>query len=212
MTEYETEEQRVEALRKWWAENGTSIILGALLGIGLLVGWRGWVYWKEKTAREASDHYARVVQALEAGDVETAEREAGALKVEYASTPYAAIGALALARLEAQNDALDKAAAELQWVLDNAGQETARQVARLRLARVRTAQDRPDDALALLDDLPQAYGALAQEARGDALAKKGDVDGARAAYDQALLTAGRSVQFLQWKRDDLGNPPQAAGE
>ena len=212
MTDYETEEQRVEAIRKWWAENGTSIILGALLGIGLLLGWRGWVYWKQKTAGEASDHYARLVQAVADAELESAEREAGLLKVDYGSTPYAAVAALALARLEAQQGALDKAAAELQWVLDNAAQETARQVARLRLARVRTAQQRPDEALALLEDLPEAYMALVEEARGDALLSKGDRDGARVAYDRALAAAGRTVDYLQWKRDDLGDPPQVAGE
>ena len=210
MTEYETEEQRVEAIRKWWAENGTSIILGAVLGIALLVGWRGWAYWKEKIAREASDHYARVAAALESGNLESAEREAGLLKVDYGSTPYAAIAALALARLEAARDRLDAAATELQWVLDNARQETARQVARLRLARVRTTQGRPDEALTLLTGLPEAYTALAEEARGDALRAKGDVDGARKAYDRALAASGRAGSYLQWKRDDLGDPPQVA--
>lgn len=209
MTEYETEEQRVEAIRRWWSENGTSIILGAVLGIGLLLGWRGWAYWKEKTAQEASEHYGRVAAALVSGDLEVAEREADLLKSEYASTPYAAIAALALARLDAARGRLEEAAAELQWVMDEARQETAAQVARLRLARVRIDQGRAQEALPLLEALPPAYTALAEEVRGDALREIGDTEGARAAYDRALA-AGGTGRYLQWKRADLGDPPSLA--
>ncbi|AGH45899.1 TPR-like domain-containing protein [Paraglaciecola psychrophila 170] len=40
MEQYETEEQQVEAIKRFWKENGLSLVIGALLGLGGLLGWR----------------------------------------------------------------------------------------------------------------------------------------------------------------------------
>ena len=38
MEQYETEEQQVEAIKRFWKENGLSLVIGALLGLGGLLG------------------------------------------------------------------------------------------------------------------------------------------------------------------------------
>ena len=40
--EYQTEEEQIEALKRWWKENGKSIIAGLVLGIGSIGGYRYW--------------------------------------------------------------------------------------------------------------------------------------------------------------------------
>ena len=40
--EFETEEQRVEALMKWWKDNRKSVITGLIAGIAIVVGWNSW--------------------------------------------------------------------------------------------------------------------------------------------------------------------------
>ena len=42
MDAFETEEQQVEALKKWLNEYGMSIIIGLVLGLGGLFGYRYW--------------------------------------------------------------------------------------------------------------------------------------------------------------------------
>ena len=42
MSTLETEEQQVEAIKKWWQENGKSLIAGIVIGLGGIVGWQGW--------------------------------------------------------------------------------------------------------------------------------------------------------------------------
>ena len=42
MAEYETEEQQVEALKQWWAENGRAVLMGIGLGLVLIFGFRFW--------------------------------------------------------------------------------------------------------------------------------------------------------------------------
>ena len=37
---YETEEQQVEAIKKWWKANGNTLIIGAVVGLAGLWGWR----------------------------------------------------------------------------------------------------------------------------------------------------------------------------
>ena len=50
MAEFETEDQQLEALRKWWQENGRGVLVGVVLGLGAVGGWRGWVYYTEARA------------------------------------------------------------------------------------------------------------------------------------------------------------------
>jgi len=38
--EFSTEDEQVEAIKKWWKENGTSLIVGVVLGLSVLFGWR----------------------------------------------------------------------------------------------------------------------------------------------------------------------------
>ena len=40
MEQFATEEQQVEAIKRFWKEHGTAIIVGAALGLGGLWGWR----------------------------------------------------------------------------------------------------------------------------------------------------------------------------
>ena len=62
--DYETEEQQVEALKKWWAENGKSVILGVGIGAFAIFGWQGWNKHQLSKARQASDGYQQTLAAL----------------------------------------------------------------------------------------------------------------------------------------------------
>lgn len=207
MAHYETEEERIEAIRKWWKDNGTSILAGAVLGIGGLLGWKAWVSYQHGRAEAASAHYAGLRQAAQAGSLEQATRELAMLQADYAATPYAALGALELARLKAEAGDLEGAAEQLRWALEHGDQEALRHTARLRLARVLVAQGHSDEALALLTEpLPEVYTSLVEEIKGDALAAKGELEKARAAYNLAILSARGDTEFLRMKLDDLGSP------
>lgn len=40
---YENENDQVEAVKRFFAENGKALAVGVILGVGALIGWR---YWK----------------------------------------------------------------------------------------------------------------------------------------------------------------------
>lgn len=207
MAEYETEEQQVEALKDWWKQNGLAVIGGAVLGISALVGWRGWNWYQDKQATEASDIFSVVQEAVNKNDATALQEQTNILRDKYASTPYAPLAVLHQAKN--QIDQGDNVAAEesLRWVLKNSKQDTVQNVARLRLARLLLADNKVEEAQAMVNSgMSDAYASLTNEIRGDIFVAKGEIEQAKEAYDQAMQAAsGAGVEYLQLKRNDLGS-------
>ncbi len=214
MAEYQTDEEKVEAIREWWKENGRSVIAGIILGVGGLFGWKAWTDYRVAQAEQASIIYATMQQADKSGNTEQALSQGRTLRSDYASTPYAALGALEAARLYVKQDDLAAAETELRWAVEHARQESVKEVAKLRLARVLIAQNALDEAQAVLEgEFPSAYLSLVEELKGDLYRARGELELARQAYDRALITAGQAAEYLQMKRDDLGessNPDESS--
>jgi predicted negative regulator of RcsB-dependent stress response len=214
MAEYETEEQQVEALKQWWAENGRAVLMGIGLGLVLIFGWRGWQGHQTKVAETASSAYTGVMQSLEnKDDGETFLGKVESLKSEHGGSAYAAMASLAEARFHVEKEDLPAAEKALRWALDSGSFEEIKSIARLRLARVLSAQTKYDDALAMLDDVTgEAYAGMIDEIRGDIYLEKGDAAQALVAYKRARDSGARtaSAQDLQMKLDDLAQPGDQA--
>ncbi len=204
MAENETEEQQVDALKKWWKQNGSAVVVGVVLGIGSLVGWKSWGAYQEQQYMMASDRYDVMQQSVVAQDIDAVVLQAEQLKKEFPSTPYAALAGLMLAKVHAENVEHEKTVENLQWVIDNAQQDTIQSVAKLRLIRIYIAQEQLELAQALLNhDFPFAYASLKEELRGDWHVSRGEYEEARAAYDSAIATAEESdISYLEMKRDN----------
>ena len=206
MAEYETEEQQIDAIKKWWQENGRSVIAGVVIGIAGLVGWKGWNSYQEQQAIAASDRYNAMRSSIVSQNLDAVLHQASELKESYSSTPYASLGALLLAKAKAEKGDAEAVIENLQWVIDHAKQDSLRSIASLRLARVYIAQNKLDEAEGLLDQsFPQAYLSLLAELRGDLFVRRGDTEAAKGAYDEAITAAGaEDIDYLRMKRDNLG--------
>ena len=202
----ETEEEQIEAMKKWWAENGRSIIIGVVLGIGGIFGWRYYEAGELDYSRQASQAFQEVLERYNQGEHENLDADLNALKSDFSKSPYAALGELLRARKLVDDNELEQASASLRWAVDNSPEEDVRTIGRIRLARVYTALDRADDALAVLDEVKaDSFAGLLEEVRGDAWLAKGDPEKARQAYQRASV-AGEgtgSGSLLQMKIDDL---------
>ncbi len=207
MAEYETEEQQVEALKEWWKQNGLAVIGGAVLGISALVGWRGWNWYQEKQATEASDIFAVVQEAANKNDVNTLQEKTKMLRDNYSSTPYASLAVLHQAKNQIEQDENTAAEESLRWVLGYSKQDAVQNITRIRLARFLLAENKVDEAQAIISNgMSDAYKSLADEIRGDIFVAKGEIEQAKEAYDQAMLSAsGGGVEYLQLKRNNLGS-------
>lgn len=201
----ETEDQQLEDLKKWWKENGSSIITGVVLGLAILFGTRSWFAWQERTAQNASVIYSVMMNEAESGNTTVASENAATLIAEFSGTPYASIASLLLARYRIEDNELDAAKAQLQWVLDNGSSDDIRNTARIRLARVLVSQADYDGALALLDavDTGGSQQGLVSEVRGDIHSQRGDSQQAADAYSEALLllpadSPARNIVLLKY--------------
>jgi len=191
---YRTEEEQVEALKKWWQENGRSILLAIALA---MAGGYGWQLWQADQAEKAAAASARYDQMIEmytassaAEDPASLQLVAQGLKDDFPDSVYASFAALHLARLAAAEDRLTEAEAELRWVLTKNPKPEIRLVAELRLARVIAAQGRPEEALNIIAGIDAGtYAPAYAELEGDIQRQLGNAEAAIAAYQRALALA-----------------------
>src|SRR5690606_5978631 len=89
------------------------------------------------------------------------------------------------------------AAALLQDVIDAPETDTIKWVATLRLARLKIEMNQLDEASALVTTkVPEAFAGQALELKGDIQRARGDVEGARVAYEDARPGAGSVKNLL----------------
>ena len=218
MESYRTEEEQVEALKKWWDENGRSTIAAIIVALGIGFGWQGWQTYQDTDAENASQRYQNLLQRLSSADADgVAEAAALAreIKSEHARSTYAQFAGLHLARMAVQQGDLATAETELRWVLGRAEQGSdTHQLAQLRLARVLASNDNPEQALSILDGADAgSYQSSYAVARGDILMLLERPDEARQAYSQALMLAGReeggmvNLAMVQQKLQSLSPAP-----
>ncbi|MCP3867156.1 MAG: tetratricopeptide repeat protein [Gammaproteobacteria bacterium] len=201
-----SEEEQVEALKKWWKENGRSLIVGVVMGLGAVFGWQAWNQHQKSIADQASTRYEQLSQAVSEGATESAAKQAESLIEDYEGTAYATFAALELGRIRLEQGDVPGAEAQLGWVLDNSDDRSFQQIARLRLARLLFSLDRLDEAEGLLDQSKKdSFQGEISELRGDIAWKRGDFNGARESYQEALAIGSGSASLVQMKLDDL--PP-----
>lgn len=196
MEQFATEEQQVEAIKKFWKENGAAIVIGAVVGLGGLWGWRYYNETRIAEQEQASDAYVAVVESLEATDAESfisAHKDSG----------YAALTSMQLAKQAVDNNDLEGAAKHLATVANSDGEASLKAVANIRLARIQSELGQLDEALATLANVTEeAFEAQVQETKGDVYVKQSMFDKARAAYS-AALEGNETNRLLKMKLDNL---------
>ncbi|MFT5311670.1 MAG: putative negative regulator of RcsB-dependent stress response [Paraglaciecola sp.] len=201
MEKYETEEQQVEAIKRFWKENGVAIIVGAVLGLGGLYGWRYYNEQKVASQEYASAAYEKTTQELLKS--ETGFSEGQAYINENADTGYALLMAFKLAQQAVERKDLSEAAKHLNFAAANAHNEAIQAIANLRLARIQLELEQLAPALLSLDKVTdEAFSAQRQETKGDVYMAQKLFDKARAAYSSALQENANN-DVLKMKLDNL---------
>ena len=189
MDVHASEKEQVEALKKWWKDNGSSIVTGILLGLSILLGGKAWFGYQETQALNASNVYAQMMAASGASDSEKLQAMANELISKHSGSGYAPLAALLLARQAVEAGELPAAEAQLQWALDNAKSDEVGHTARTRLVRVLIDQQKYAEADKLIASVVQgagSYSYLYSELQGDLALAQGQQEQAAAAYQRAL--------------------------
>ncbi|MBM4191925.1 MAG: tetratricopeptide repeat protein [Gammaproteobacteria bacterium] len=188
--DYYNEQEQWERVKRWLRENGPWLIVGVIIGLGALAGWRWYEARVERRHVEASIAYNDILQTLERGDRAAVLTAIDELRKEFGSSAYADQADLLGARVHVDTGELGKAAERLTQVMANSDDPQLQLLARVRLARVQVAQNNADAALKTLEGAePGGFVARFDEVRGDALLAKGDRAGALAAWREAEAAA-----------------------
>lgn len=207
-----TEEEQIEDLKKWWKENGPSVVFGVFVGLAGLLGWNYWQDYQARQATEASALYTELLLKMDAAQPGGESDELiTTLRNKYDDTVYAPLAVLAAAKLAVDKNDIDTAIGHLEWVIKHADQAEIGITARLRISRLYLAQGKFDKVESFLKtEYPKAYTAVVEELRGDLLVAKGSPETAREAYQRALAAseiAPYTRQLIQNKLDQL-TPPE----
>jgi len=213
--DYLSEDEQWERAKAWLKAYIPWILGGVIVALAGLAGWNWWQDRQTRLGLDASARYEQMTDALQKNDPTRAKAIAAELEKQFPDSPYVDQAHLFEARLAVEANDLPKADALLRGIMDHTKDEQLALVARLRLARIQLAQNKPDDALATLSAKPAgAFEARFHEVRGDVLFAKGDKPGALKEYLGALAGSdARSVdsESLQLKINDLkADAPAAA--
>lgn len=202
---YETDEEKVEAIKKWWKENGVAVVAGITLGLIAIFGWRFWSDYRDNIASQASSAFEQLLASARSGRADAVAKQSEILDEDYASTPYATLGALVAAKVLYEKGDSVAAIAKLEQVVTTAPDPALSRLAALRLARIQIADGQLDAAAATIeahDDSPDFTGDFAA-VRGDLAAARGDFAAARSAYEKAIEAGSGLSELIRLKLDNL---------
>ncbi|MFV8437673.1 YfgM family protein [Vibrio owensii] len=199
---YDTEEQQVEAIKDWWKENGKAVIIGAVVGLGGLFGWRYYQDSVIQASEAASQSYTTVMNALQTKGAD-AQADIQAFIDSNEVKEYSVLAALQLAKVQVDSKDLSAALEQLKWAQSNTKDAALSPLISYRIARIEAEMGNFDAANAELDKVTDAAwtGRIAEQ-RGDIALRQGDKEAAYAAYTEAQQAADASPT-LQMKLDDL---------
>ncbi|MCX8805711.1 YfgM family protein [Vibrio parahaemolyticus] len=199
---YDTEEQQVEAIKDWWKENGKAVIIGAVVGLGGLFGWRYYQDTVIQASETASQSYTTAMNTLQDKGVD-AQSDVQAFIESNEVKEYSVLAALQLAKAQVEAKDFTAALEQLKWAQSNTKDAALSPLISYRIVRIETEMGNFDAANTELGKVTDtAWAGRIAELRGDIALRQGDKDAAYAAYTEAQQAADASPT-LQMKLDDL---------
>lgn len=210
MEGYQTEEQQLVAIREFWQHNKMFILLCSLVFCGILFGTHMLRQHTAKRAEQASNLYQEMLQAVRKVDIAVAKDKGTLLLKEYRQTPYAALGAMMLAKISIDEKDLPTAIDNFRYVVKNSKKNPLWHIAKIKLARLLHANHEDLDALKELDNPANGYVPLYEELKGDIYVVLNDLIKARESYKKAILSSnGSPVPWLEMKLTNINTVEDA---
>ncbi|CAA0082984.1 Uncharacterised protein [BD1-7 clade bacterium] len=213
MDSYRTEEEQVEAIKKFFKEYGTKVLVAVVVAAGAFFGIKSYQHNERSDREAASTYYNRMVEIVPAQGAVSDEDQPvfdaayAALLKDFSDTTYASYAAFFKARMDVTDGNLDEAEKTLRWVVEQQVNDELVGLANLRLAKVLAANEKAEDALALVKQPQGGFASSYAETEGDILVQLGKNEEALTAYEKAeALRDGResmTSRLLTMKIDSL---------
>lgn len=205
---YNTEEEQVEALKRWWKANGTSVISGIVLGLAIIGGWSYWQSHQEQKANQGSAMFQQLMTAVEEKKPDVIEKISEQLSEKSGSTTYSYLALLFQAKTKVQKNDLAGAKDILNNVRNSAESEL-KHLATIRLIRLMLATGEYEQGLQIISEMEtqasESFTASYEELKGDLYVALNRLGVAKTAYQNAVRS-GHPSPLLQTKLDDIASP------
>lgn len=174
MDAYRTEEEQVEAIKRWWNDNGKGVVAAVVIGVLASVGWQSWQDRQASQAEAASGIYQELLvlssqELTSDADTVRLDELAAVLTEDYSGTGYAKLGQLLQASAWVSQGRAEDALASLQGLEANVADDAAMYpIVKLRRARLQASLGDAEQALKALSSLEDsAVAAAAWQAKAD---------------------------------------------
>ncbi|MFC2331716.1 MULTISPECIES: YfgM family protein [Haemophilus] len=190
------EEQEINQLKDWWKENGKTIIVAFILGVGGMFGWRYWQAHQAEQIAQASAQYDALIYSAQQ-DEQAKKANIEQFVQANSKTAYAVFALLDEAKKAAEKQDFAAAEVNLNQALTQSQDEVLTSIVALRLSAVQFQLGQLDNALTTLNQVKgESFDARKALLTGDIQVAKGDKVAAKNSFEQAQQSGSQLEQQM----------------
>ena len=190
------EEQEINQLKDWWKENGKTIIVAFILGVGGMFGWRYWQAHQAEQIAQASAQYDALIYSAQQ-DEQAKKANIEQFVQANSKTAYAVFALLDEAKKATEKQDFAAAEVNLNQALTQSQDEVLTSIVALRLSAVQFQLGQLDNALTTLNQVKgESFNARKAILTGDIQVSKGDKVAAKNNFEQAQQRGSQLEQQL----------------
>ena len=190
------EEQEINQLKDWWKENGKTIIVAFILGVGGMFGWRYWQAHQAEQIAQASAQYDALIYSAQQ-DEQAKKANIEQFVQANNKTAYAVFALLDEAKKAAEKQDFTAAEVNLNQALTQSQDEVLTSIVALRLSAVQFQLGQLDNALTTLNQVKgESFNARKALLTGDIQVAKGDKVAAKNSFEQAQQSGSQLEQQM----------------
>ncbi|CBW28669.1 TPA: YfgM family protein [Haemophilus influenzae] len=190
------EEQEINQLKDWWKENGKTIIVAFILGVGGMFGWRYWQTHQVEQIAQASAQYDTLINSVQQ-DEQAKKANIEQFVQANSKTAYAVFALLDEAKKATEKQDFSAAEANLNQALTQSQDEVLTSIVALRLSAVQFQLGQLDNALTTLNQVKgESFNARKTILTGDIQVAKGDKVAAKNSFEHAQQSGSQLEQQM----------------
>lgn len=190
------EEQEINQLKDWWKENGKTIIVAFILGVGGMFGWRYWQAHQAEQIAQASAQYDALIYSAQQ-DEQAKKANIEQFVQANSKTAYAVFALLDEAKKATEKQDFAAAELNLNQALTQSQDEVLTSIVALRLSAVQFQLGQLDNALTTLNQVKgESFNARKAILTGDIQVAKGDKVAAKTSFEQAQQIGSQLEQQM----------------
>ena len=183
-------------MKDWWKENGKTIIVAFILGVGGMFGWRYWQAHQAEQIAQASAQYDALIYSAQQ-DEQAKKANIEQFVQANSKTAYAVFALLDEAKKAAEKQDFAVAEVNLNQALTQSQDEVLTSIVALRLSAVQFQLGQLDNALTTLNQVKgESFNARKALLTGDIQVAKGDKVAAKNSFEQAQQSGSQLEQQM----------------